>query len=69
MKTEPKSLKRSVVINAVIFGTIMFAFYYFADKDPLNKSLSKAVVVSLLYGIGIGLVQAILNRKKRTDRP
>lgn len=59
----------SVMISAILFGAIMFVFYYFADKDPLNKSLSKAVVVGLLYGIINGILQPFLNRKKPTDKP
>jgi F0F1-type ATP synthase assembly protein I len=64
MKNNPKALLLSGLISAILFGAIMFVFYYFVDKVPLNKALPKAGIVALLFGIINGITQAFLNRKK-----
>lgn len=66
MKNKLKTIVISFFIKAVIFGGIMFIFYYFVDKTPLNKALSKAATVAVLFGIINIVADALLNKKKTT---
>lgn len=66
MKNKLKTIVIPFFIKAVIFGGIMFVFYYFVDKTPLNKSLSKAATVAVLFSIINLIADVLLNKKKTT---
>lgn len=66
MKNKTKAIALSVFITAILFSAVMFVFYRFADKIPLEEALLKAGTIGLLFGIMRGITQVFLKRKEST---
>lgn len=70
MKKNLKGTILSIIMKAIMLGGVMFLFYRYSDHAPLDKSLAKAAVVGILFGIVNTLTENWwLNRaKKHNDK-
>lgn len=54
------------LINVILFGGIMFIFYYYVEKMPTNEAMSKAALAGVIFGSLNIIIRSLLNRKNKS---